>query len=375
MRNIGFRIVAVAICFSACAFLTLAADLDLKVIDAGGKPRVIDSVIADISTAEAVFIGENHDRYDQHLSELEIIRRLYERDKNRWAIGVEFIQRPFQPALDAYISGAITEREFLKRAEYFDRWGFDYRLYRPIFTFAKEHGIPMVALNAERELAEKVAKVGIEGLTPSERERLPATIDKSDEDYRKRIQKIFKQHPEATGRNFERFWESQLVWDETMADSVASYLSTHPGKAMIVLAGSGHIEFGSGIPNRVRRTLPRVKTAVFITADKPEKRPRLTDYYYLVTKKESLPPAPKLGVVMDVRDGVRVKEVTAGGAAAATGILAKDRIVSIDGSEIKSQGDVRLALLDKKPGEHVLIRVQRVSASESADLDFDLTLQ
>ena len=73
---------------------------------------------------------------------------------------MEFIQRPFQPALDAYISGAITEREFLKRAEYFDRWGFDYRLYRPIFSFAKEHGIPMVALNAERELAEKVAKVG-----------------------------------------------------------------------------------------------------------------------------------------------------------------------------------------------------------------------
>ena len=78
---------------------------------------------------------------------------------------------------------------------------------------------------------------------------------------------------------------------------------------------------------------------------------------------------------MDVRDGVRVKEVTAGGAAAATGIQAKDHIVSIDGSEIKSQGDLRLALLDKKPGEHVLVRVQRVSASEPADLDFDLTLQ
>ena len=71
---------------------TALAGFDLTVSDGQGKHRDLDSVVAEISSSRAVFIGENHDRYDQHLSELEIIRRLYQQDPNRRAIGVEFIQ-------------------------------------------------------------------------------------------------------------------------------------------------------------------------------------------------------------------------------------------------------------------------------------------
>jgi uncharacterized iron-regulated protein len=353
---------------------TAWADFDVRVVDARGRQRDIESVVVNISSASAVFIGENHDRYDQHLSELEIIRRLYERDPNRWAIGVEFIQRPFQKVLDAYIAGEISEREFLRNSEYFDRWGFDFRLYRPIFRFAREHAIPMVALNADRELTEKVGKTGLEGLSRSERERLPAEIDKSDDPYRKRLEKIFKQHGQVRTGNFEHFLEAQLVWDETMAESVAGYLSSHPQKSMIVLAGSGHIEFGSGIPNRVRRRLSDVKTAVLITEDKPSKESRRTDYS-LISKKEDLPPAPKMGIAMEVSDGVRVKSVTPGSPATDAGIKPKDRIVAIDDHDVKSQGDVRLALLDKKPGDPILMRVQRDGASGTERLMFEMKLQ
>ena len=315
MQMTRSRSAAVQIWLLTVALTTAWADFDVKVVDGRGKERDIESVVTDISAARAVFIGESHDRYDHHLSELEIIRRLYERDPNRWAIGVEFIQRPFQSDLDAYIAGGISEREFLRKTEYFDRWGYDFRLYRPIFRFAKEHGIPMVALNADRELTEKVGEVGLEGLNGPERERLPGQIDKSDDSYRERIQKIFKEHTKATGGDFEHFWEAQLVWDETMAERVTEYLSTHPEKAMVVLAGAGHMEFGSGIPNRVRRRLPQLRMAVLITNDKPETKSHLTDYS-LLSKKEVLPPAPRIGIVTEVSDGVRVKNVTPGGPAA-----------------------------------------------------------
>ncbi len=353
-----------------CAFATASADLELKIFDGRGKPRDIESVVAETSGRRAVFIGESHDRYDQHLTEVEIIRCLYERDPNRWAIGVEFIQRPFQPDLDAYIAGQIDEREFLRRTEYFDRWGFDYRLYRPIFRFAREHGIPVIALNARRELSEEVGKQGLEGLSEGLREQLPSEIDKSDTSYRKRLEKIFKQHSQGGG-NFEHFWEAQLVWDETMAERVAEYLSNHPDKAMVVLAGSGHVEFGSGIPNRVRRRLLDVTIAVLITADKPRGKSDMADYF-LVSKKQVLPPAPKMGFTMARRDGVRVKDLMRGGAAATSGLKPNDRIVKIDGEEVKSVGDVRLALLDKKPGDHIRIGIQRNNAE---DLTFDLALQ
>jgi uncharacterized iron-regulated protein len=373
-RMTRFQFVAVQICILIFAFTTAWADFDLKVFDGRGKQRDIESVVTDLSAARAVFIGESHDRYDQHLSELEIIRRLYERDPNRWAIGVEFIQRPFQSVLDAYIAGDISEREFLKKTEYFDRWGYDFRLYRPIFRFSKDHAIPMVALNADRELTERVGEVGLEGLSGTERERLPGQIDKSDDDYRERIQKIFKEHTQARGGDFEHFWEAQLVWDETMAERVTEYLSTHPEKAMVVLAGAGHMEYGSGIPNRVRRRMLQLRMALLITNDKPLTKSHLTDYS-LVSKREVLPSAPRMGITTDVSDGgVRVKSVTPGGPAFKSGIKPKDRIVAINDEEVKSPGDVSLALLDKKAGDPVVMRVQRGGAAGTENLTFEMRL-
>src|SRR5215831_14168352 len=119
------------------------ADLDLKVVDASGQTINIEALISILNARRAVWIGENHDRYDNHLDQAEIIRRVHEKDAQPWAIGVEFIQRKFQPILDAYLAGRIGEHDFLKATEYFDRWGFDYRLYRPIFQYAKDNGIPV----------------------------------------------------------------------------------------------------------------------------------------------------------------------------------------------------------------------------------------
>src|SRR5262249_38367636 len=155
-----------------------------------------------------------------------------------------------------------------------------------------------VALNAERELTEKVGRAGLEGLASYEREQLPREIDKSDESYRERIQKIFKGHAQATKGNFEHFWEAQLVWDETMAERVAEYLMNHLERGMIVLAGAGHIEFGSGIPSRVRRRLPPLKTAILLTADKPSTKSYPADYF-LISNQQTLPPAPKMGLAME----------------------------------------------------------------------------
>jgi uncharacterized iron-regulated protein len=368
------RVAFILILTLVCALTAARAELDLKIYDSRGRQRDIETVVTDISAARAVFIGENHDRYDQHLSELEIIRRLYERNPKRWTIGVEFIQRPFQADLDAYIAGEINEKEFLRRTEYFDRWGYDYRLYRPIFRFAKEHAISTVGLNATREVSEQVGKAGLEGLTGSLREQLPGEVNTSDQSYRKRIEKVFNQHREATGGNFQHFWEAQLVWDETMAERAAGYLSAHPEKAIIVLAGSGHVEFGSGIPSRVRRRLPGLNMTTLITADKPQTKSHLTDYS-LVSKKEDLSPAPKMGLAMERSDGVRVKSVAPNGPAAKAGIMPKDRILRINTEEVKSVGDVRLALLDKRAGDRITMHVQRNNATATEDLTFELALE
>jgi len=344
-----------AIVLSVC--LSFAAPrLKLTIVDATHHKQSLSTVIRLLADKRAVFVGENHDRLDNHLDQLEIIKGLQAAAPDRWAIGIEYVQRRFQPALDEYIDNKIDEYEFLRRTEYFERWGYDYRLYRPIFQYAREQHIPVIALNAERELTDAVDKVGLAGLPPADRARLPEHIAEPDAKYRDRLRKIFDEHP--AGGNFDRFVEVQSIWDETMAESVAEYLKAHPAKGMIVLAGEGHIGYGSSIPDRVRMRIPGIATAVLIPADKTNADLEAADYL-LVSAMLSLPPSGKMGVTMDTTNGVRVKSVSPGSAAAKAGLHPGDHITAIDGQPISSLTDFRLTLLEKKPGDRLRVSIER----------------
>src|SRR4051812_9792429 len=167
---------------------------NFTIIDSAHQRQPVDAVLRQLANKRVVFIGEEHERYDNHLDQLEIIRRLHENAPDHWVIGVEYVQRRFQPYLDAYIEKKTDEREFLRRTEYFDRWGYDYGLYRPIFQYARDHSIPMVGLNAERELTDAVDKSGLAGMANADRSRLPQLIESPDNAYRDRLRKVFEQH-------------------------------------------------------------------------------------------------------------------------------------------------------------------------------------
>src|SRR5262249_13970445 len=151
---------------------------------------------------------------------------------------------------------------------------------------------------------------------PDDRIRLPRDIDKSDEAYRARLLEVFKEHSEA--RDFEHFMEVQLTWDETMADTAASYLTAHPARAMIILAGSEHIAFGSGIPNRLQRRLPDAAMVMLQAADTAGEAKGAA--YVLASVNVTLAPAGRMGIAMDQTKGIAAKEVTEGGSAAQAGI-------------------------------------------------------
>ena len=100
----------------------------------------LDALVTKLTDRRVIFVGESHDRYEDHLNQLAVIRGLHEQDVDL-AIGMEMFQQPFQPALDAYIAGEINEEEMLRRTDYFERWRFDYRLYRPILRYAREQAV------------------------------------------------------------------------------------------------------------------------------------------------------------------------------------------------------------------------------------------
>jgi uncharacterized iron-regulated protein len=341
--------------------------LDLKTLSG------VEAIMPKLAQKRVVFVGEIHDRQEQHDNQLEIIRRLYALDPNL-AIGMEYFQQPFQRYLDEFLAGTLDEAGMLKKTEYFTRWRVDYRLLRPMLQFARQNHIPLVALNLEREVHHKYVESGMDSLTAEEKARIPAEIDRTDTEYRERLKGVFRSHPDQ-GIDVDRMVEGQLLWDETMAESAAQYLKAHPQQRMVVLVGAGHVAYRSGIPKRLNRRLP-METAVVLTGTEFGIEPDLADYL-LLSESSSLPASGKIGVVLDdSKQGVQIVQLSENSPAAMAGITLEDRIVAMDGHRIDDMADVKIALFDKKPGDQVLVTVNRSSwFSGDEQLQFKVTLK
>ncbi|MCT7958475.1 ChaN family lipoprotein [Laspinema palackyanum] len=131
-----------------------------------------EQVLPELGKAHVVYLGETHDSEADHQAQLEIIRALHQQNPNM-AIAMEMFQRPYQGALDRYLRGEITETELIAETEYEKRWGFPWEYYAEIVRFAKEHQLPILALNAPMEVTRTVARDGLEGLSIPDREYIP----------------------------------------------------------------------------------------------------------------------------------------------------------------------------------------------------------
>ncbi len=225
--------------------------------------RCVNSVtqlIPEISKARVIYLGETHDSEEDHKKQLKIIQELYDRSHKKIAIAMEMFQRPSQNAIANYLAGKITEAELLKQTEYEQRWGFPWELYAPILRFAKANNIRVLAINTPSEITRKVSRQGLESLTPEERKLIPpfSEIRAFPDEYRKLVLAAFEAHQNSghgKSKNLESFFLAQVLWDETMAESIANFVKANPDSQVIVLAGQGHIVYDYGIPSRVKRRL------------------------------------------------------------------------------------------------------------------------
>ncbi len=318
----------------------------------------IAGLVEQIPDSRVVFIGETHDRYDHHLNQLEIIRQLHAQD-SAIAIGIEYIQRSFQSHLDDYIAGKINQQSMLRQTEYYQRWRYDFRLYQPIFSFAREHRIPLIALNVSSELTRQVSEKGVAGLDPKYRALIPESIDRDMVSYRARIEQVFAMHPDSEDKAFENFFEAQLLWDEGMADRAAGYLKDNPRQRMVILAGSGHLVYGQGIPARLTRRLPLTST-IIINSDNDQIEPDMADYA-LLGKALKLPRNGLLGVMLEGEQGVTIKGFADDSPAEKTGLIEGDRIVSIAGQSVEAYSDIRINMSGLLPDTEVEVQIERDS--------------
>ncbi len=318
----------------------------------------LDEVITKLINKDIIYIGESHTNYEDHRVQLEVIRALNERDR-KFAIGMEMFQRPFQEALDQYIGGKITEKEFLKASKYFERWKFNFHLYREILDYAKAHHIRVLALNIDADIIDKVSSGGLDALSQKEREKIPYNMDMTNADYRRKLKEVFKLHESGGEKKlFENFYQSQILWDETMAHTADDFLKDNPDHQLVVLAGVGHIERGYGIPQRLHR-LNGKNYATLINSSIETLEDGIADYV-LFPERLDPPQSPKLGVILkETEGGVEIVEVQSGTSAEAADLKKSDVLLAVDGLEVESVADVKIALFDHKKGDVIEVKVLR----------------
>ncbi|MEO0407430.1 MAG: ChaN family lipoprotein, partial [Cyanobacteria bacterium P01_A01_bin.135] len=216
----------------------------------------VDAADLEPLLTDVVYLGERHDSARDHGAQLDIIEALYTEDPDM-AIAMEMFQRPFQPVIDRYLAGEISEDELVAGTEYEQRWGFPWEFYAPIVRFAKEKDIPLLALNAPAEVTRQVAREGLESLEEPDFRYIPPLedIDVTNESYQAFVMAAFGAHGSHGNFNFDNFFAAQVIWDETMAATVAEFKQASPQTRVVVLAGSGHVMYGYGIPSRVARRL------------------------------------------------------------------------------------------------------------------------
>ncbi|MBI5409962.1 MAG: ChaN family lipoprotein [Nitrospirae bacterium] len=341
-----------------------AAAVDLSTI------KKLSDVINGAADKKIIYAGEVHDVFAHHAVQLDIITGVYKRN-NKLAIGMEMFQRPFQQTLDSFTAGKMSEADFLKKSEYFKRWGFDYQLYKPILDLARAEKIPVVALNIKREIIEQVAREGIDSLPNEDKKEIPSAMDFSDIEYKERLQKIFEQHEELKNKNFDFFYQSQIIWDESMSQSISEFLNKKPDHQMIVLAGKGHLEYGSGIPKRTYRRNGLDYSIILIDS---EVEKGIADYVVFPKPVEGVT-SPKLMVFLKEEEGrLKITGFPENSVSEKAGLKAGDIILSIDDVKMKGMDDIKIHLLYKKLGDTIKVKVMRVEKEQEKKMEFEVTL-
>jgi uncharacterized iron-regulated protein len=351
-----------------------------------GMPVTMAQMLAVAADSRIVYVGETHDNPASHRLELEVLKGLAERHPGAVALGMEMFVRSQQPALDRWVAGKLDEKAFLKESRWYDIWRMDFAFYRDLLIFARDRHIPIIALNAEKALVSAVRAKTPDQLGAEERAQLPE-LDQGDPYQRAMVVAIFGGHSHG-GMQSDGFVRVQTLWDETMAESVARYLTSPAGngKRLLVVAGGNHVSYGFGIPRRVFRRLPA--SYVLIGGQEldipPDKKDRLMDVKvpefpmrpYDFLSFYAYEDLPKTGVMLGVMfepvpgRGLEVREVVPGSNAERAGLKTGDLLLSLDGEPLTEGFDLTYAVRQKKPGDHGAVRVERSGRALNLDILF-----
>jgi uncharacterized iron-regulated protein len=283
------RIVALAclLLSGACASVAPVASApkvelaprEVRIFRGDGTPASWSELVNAASTAEIVFVGENHGHPLGLASAAALFEDVLARSE-RASLSLEFFERDEQSRLDDYLSG-VSDAATLERRTQRSEGNFPPG-HRAMVDAAKAKGRPVHASNAPRQYVRIVSQKGYEplGELSWEQRRLFRIPDELlTGRYRDDFDRIMTpngrdpQAPDEQAR-LARVFRSQQMWDWTMAESV--FLALERDEAPVVqVIGRFHSDFRGGTVQALERLRPGTRSLVvsYVNEDAPAALP------------------------------------------------------------------------------------------------------
>ena len=252
-------IFGLSIFLSACVSATavdkpavrVAVQQDAVCVYAGdGAPTTWGAMVGALAHCDVVFIGETHDDAHGHALEAQLVGELIA----AWhggALSIEMLERDEQKVADQWLAGEIDSHQLAEqtRSESWAGQNSWVEWYQPVLDAAKVNGGVVIAANSPRKYVRMVSKDGMKSLPPvnSEERALFDAPCAQHPEYREDLRAVMVEMRQEEGQptpivsdeDLDRFLASQLMWDATMARSVAKAREKFH---VVHMAGCFHID-------------------------------------------------------------------------------------------------------------------------------------
>lgn len=215
-----------------------------------------DDIINEMAGADVLFFGEEHNDSTAHYLEFTLFKKLAEKYPQKTALSMEMFQTDCQLVLNEYLAGFIREKNLIGEGR---AWP-NYKDYKPLVELAKNNHVPVVAANAPTRYTNMVTRLGLDGLKQLDEQAkgylAPLPIDTATGAYYDKFAQIMGGHGSMPGM---QIYQSQNLWDATMAWSIARFYKKHQDFKILQLNGGFHSEEKLGIVAQLKKYNSKIR--------------------------------------------------------------------------------------------------------------------
>jgi uncharacterized iron-regulated protein len=224
-----------------------------RLYNAEGKETKYEKMVETAGEADIILFGEQHNDPIGHWLQYELTKDLFKMRGSDLILGAEMFEADNQLIMDEYLEGLITETKFEDEARLWPNYKTD---YKPLVTFARDHGLRFVATNVPRRYANAVYKKGVAVLDSLSEEALrfiapmPFYYDTTLNCYAS-----LRNAPDGHGG--VNFSDSQALKDATMSHFIMK--NAEDGKVFLHFNGAYHSDDYESISYFLKREKPSLK--------------------------------------------------------------------------------------------------------------------